>query len=123
MRFRSFCCALALSPIAAITGAQVKSDPPAKPTPVPQSPVNFNRDVQPLFQQRCYECHGEKKQKSGLRLDRKSSVFTGGDSGKPAVVPGKSTESPLFQRVTSEDKDEVMPPKGERLTAEQLSLL
>jgi hypothetical protein len=123
MRFRSFCYALALGSIAAITDAQVKSDPPARPSPVPQTPIDFNRDVQPLFQKRCYECHGEKKQKSGLRLDRKSSVFTGGDSGKPAVMPGKSTESPLFQRVTSDDQDEVMPPKGERLTAEQLSLL
>jgi hypothetical protein len=85
--------------------------------------IDFKRDVQPIFEQRCYECHGEKKQKSGIRLDRKSAVFKGGDSGKPGVVPGKSAESPLLQRVTSQDPDEMMPPKGEKLTDAQVALL
>src|SRR5436853_2871114 len=76
------------------------------------TPIGFKRDIQPIFEQRCYECHGEKKQKSGIRLDRKAAVFKGGDSGKPAILSGKSAESPLIQRVTSKDPDEVMPPKG-----------
>src|SRR5881409_3692264 len=87
------------------------------------SKVDFQRDIQPIFQNRCYECHGEKKQKSGMRLDRKSSVFQGGDSGKPAVVPGKSSNSVLIHRITSTDDDEVMPPKGERLKPEQIVLI
>ncbi len=33
------------------------------------APVDFVREVRPIFQKHCYECHGEKKQKSGLRLD------------------------------------------------------
>src|SRR5436190_24391500 len=85
--------------------------------------LDFKREVQPIFEQRCYECHGEKKQKSGLRLDRKSAAFKGGDSGKPAIVSGRSAESPLVQRVTSQDADEVMPPKGEPLTEAQIGLL
>ncbi len=85
--------------------------------------VDFKRDVQPIFEQRCYECHGEKKQKSGLRLDRKAPVFQGGDSGKPAVVAGRSSESPLFHRVVSKDADEIMPPKGEPLSESQLALI
>jgi hypothetical protein len=87
------------------------------------APINFKRDIQPIFEQRCYECHGEKKQKSGIRLDRKAAVFKGGDSGKPAVVPNKSAESPLVQRVTSKDPDELMPPKGDPLTEAQIALL
>jgi mono/diheme cytochrome c family protein len=87
------------------------------------SKLDFQRDIQPIFQSRCYECHGEKKQKSGMRLDRKSSVFQGGDSGKPAVIPGKSAGSILVQRITSTDEDEVMPPKGERLSSEQIALI
>lgn len=85
--------------------------------------IDFKREVQPIFEQRCYECHGEKKQKSGLRLDRKAAVFKGGDSGKPAIVPGKSSDSPLLQRLTSKDPDEMMPPKGEPLTDAQVMLL
>lgn len=85
--------------------------------------VDFDRQVRPIFEARCYECHGDKKQKSGVRFDQRDSVFTGGDSGTPLVIPGKSSKSILIHRVTTTDEDEVMPPKGERLTVEQISLL
>lgn len=85
--------------------------------------VDFKRDIQPLLESRCYECHGPKKDKSGVRFDRRATVFKGGDSGKPLVVPGKSSDSPLIARVTSTDPEEVMPPKGERLTPAQVALL
>src|SRR5258708_37888494 len=65
--------------------------------------VDFARDIQPIFAARCYDCHGEKKQKSGFRLDDKAVALRGGDSGKPAIVPGKSAESSLIHRITSTD--------------------
>jgi len=85
--------------------------------------IDFARDVQPIFAGRCYECHGDKKQKSDFRLDDRSVVLHGGESGKPAVVPGKSGESGLFQRITSTNPDEEMPPKGKRLAAAQIAVL
>src|SRR5213593_821249 len=91
------------------TGAGFAADSPAQITklPVPATTkVDFNRDIRPLFENRCYECHGPKKQKSGLRLDRKSNVFKGGDSGKPALLPGKNAEGSLIQRIVSRDPDE-----------------
>src|SRR5687767_4990518 len=87
------------------------------------APVDFDRQVRPIFESRCYECHGEKKQKSGIRFDQRESVLQGGDSGKPLMIAGKSGDSILIQRVTTSDPDEVMPPKGERLAAEQITLL
>jgi mono/diheme cytochrome c family protein len=92
-------------------------------TALSAAPADFKRDIQPIFQSRCYECHGEKKQKNGIRFDRKSSVFEGGDAGKPLIIPGKSAESTLVQRLITTDDDEVMPPKGERLTADQIALI
>jgi len=85
--------------------------------------IDFKRDIQPLFERRCYECHGPQKQKSGLRFDQKSVAFGSADSGKPAVVAGKSAESTLIRRVTSSNADEVMPAKGERLTTAEIDLL
>ena len=85
--------------------------------------VDFARDVQPILVERCHECHGAQKQKNGYRLDRKAEALHGGDSGKPAIVPGRSSASPLFQRITSHDKDELMPPKGQPLTTNQIALL
>src|SRR5262245_22675828 len=97
------------------------------PSPSGKAPtaakVDFTRDVRPIFENRCYECHGEKKQKNGLRLDRKSAASRPADSGKPAILPGKSADSPLIQRLTSDDSDEVMPPKGARLTGQQIQLI
>jgi mono/diheme cytochrome c family protein len=85
--------------------------------------VDFKRDIQPIFESRCFECHGPKKDKGGLRFDRKATVLNGADSGKPVVVPGKSDTSPLLRHVTSKDPDEMMPPKGERLSEAQIGLI
>src|SRR5687768_14589741 len=85
--------------------------------------VDFQRDIQPIFESRCFECHGPKKDKGGLRFDRKATVLNGADSGKPVVVPGKSDTSPLLRHVTSTDPDEMMPPKGERLSEAQIALI
>jgi len=87
------------------------------------SPPDFARDVQLIFVKRCYECHGPDKQKNDLRLDHKQDAFRGGKSGKPLVVPGRSSASELIARVTSPDPDEVMPSKGERLTDDQIAVL
>src|SRR5712692_3487028 len=74
-----------------------------------QTKVDFARDIQPIFVKRCYECHGPDKQKNDLRLDRKADGLRGGKSGKPLFAAGKSAESEIIVRVTSQDPDEVMP--------------
>src|SRR5260370_39347373 len=84
-----------------------KAPPPAK------GRIDFQRDIRPLFEARCYECHGDKKQKSGLRLDRRQSVLRGGDSGKPAVVAGRSGERILLQQNTSTGPEEITPPQDQ----------
>lgn len=85
--------------------------------------IDFTREVQPIFSQHCLKCHGPEKQKSGYRLDDKLMMFRGGDSGKAAVVISNSTASALFQRVTTTNVDEMMPPKGERLSAKEVATL
>lgn len=86
------------------------------------APVDFVRDVRPIFQKHCYECHGEKKQKSGLRLDIKSEAFKGGDNHSPDILPGKAKDSPLIHFLITDDEDELMPPKG-RLSAPEIQML
>ncbi len=95
-----------------------------QPTPAAQvAPIDFVRDIRPVFESRCYECHGDKKQKSGLRLDLKSAALHGGDDSAPDIIPGKSGDSPLIKLVTTSDPEKRMPPKGDRLTAPQIALL
>jgi hypothetical protein len=84
---------------------------------------DFERDVLPLFKSRCYNCHSAAKHKANLRLDLRAGTLRGGESGKPALVPGDSKKSELVRRVGSDKDDERMPPTGERLSAAQVKLL
>src|SRR5690242_2312272 len=61
--------------------------------------VDFTSDVLPIFQKRCFGCHGPDKQKSSYRLDVRSVAFAGGDFGEAAIVAGKSGESRLIDYV------------------------
>jgi mono/diheme cytochrome c family protein len=85
--------------------------------------VDFERDVLPIFKSRCFSCHDARKQKASFRLDIRSRAIKGGESGKRAIVPGKPDESDLFRRITSRSEDEQMPPSGNRLTAQQITVL
>src|SRR4051794_18437257 len=91
--------------------------------PAAERPIDFAKDVQPILAERCYECHGEKKQKSDFRLDDRANAMKGGEVGKAPIVVGKSAESPLILRVSGTNPDEVMPPKGEKLSEAQVGIL
>ncbi|MBL9123520.1 MAG: DUF1549 domain-containing protein, partial [Planctomycetaceae bacterium] len=83
---------------------------------------DFIREIAPILQARCLECHGAELQESDFRLDRGPSALQGGASGK-AIVPGQSGASSLIERVRSNDPDRRMPPEGERLSVEQVAAL
>lgn len=70
----------------------------------------FEKKIRPLFAANCFECHGEKKQKGGLRLDSRAAILEGGDLG-PALVPGDVEKSTLIQAIRYKSDDLQMPPK------------
>lgn len=85
--------------------------------------VDFFKDVQPLLEAKCVECHRGANAKGGLHLDSLADAMKGGKSDGAAVTPGKPDASAILARVTSRDDDEVMPPKGEHLTAKEVATL
>ncbi len=85
--------------------------------------VDFAKSVEPILVKRCSECHGPDAQKAGLRLDTRAAALLAGKSGKVAVVPGKPDGSEVIARVATTDADEVMPPKGPRLTDAEIETL
>jgi hypothetical protein len=92
------------------------------PLLVAAEPADFARDVRPLLEEKCFRCHGAKKQEGGLRLDLRSRALAGGDSGK-VIQPSNADKSLLIRRVTSMDEDRRMPPSGDRLTPDQTAKL
>jgi hypothetical protein len=91
--------------------------------PASSRPVDFVQDIQPILKSRCYSCHDAAKQRGGLRLDMKSAAMKGGESFAPAIILGKSADSPLIRFVAGLEDGMLMPPEGDRLSAEQIGLL
>lgn len=85
-------------------------------------PIDFARDVQPILASQCYSCHGDKKQKAGLRLDDKEDALRGGDSGS-AIVSGKSSDSLLIERIENNDASRRMPLHAEPLSRSQITTI
>ncbi len=91
------------------------------PASEPQPTDFFEKSVRPVLATNCFECHGKAKQRSGLRLDSRDAMMSGGDSG-PAIVPGRPEESLLVKAIHYMDDELKMPPKGQ-LKAEEIAAL
>ncbi len=96
-------------------------------TPAFAGTVSFNRDIRPIFSDTCFQCHGpdEAERKAKLRLDVRDSAIQPAKSGSIAIVPGKPDESEVIARLTTTDKDDVMPPPKlhKPIKPEQLALV
>jgi len=75
------------------------------------APIQFNRDVRPILSENCFACHGfdPKHREGGLRLDNFEGATEDRD-GARGIVPGDLAKSDAWQRIISDDKDELMPP-------------
>jgi Protein of unknown function (DUF1549)/Protein of unknown function (DUF1553)/Planctomycete cytochrome C len=84
----------------------------------------FENKIRPLLSKYCYECHStqSKKVRGKLLVDSKQGMLRGGLSGL-VIMPGNSAASELIKRVSSTDKDLRMPPRGDRLSKEEIILL
>ncbi|HUS39786.1 MAG TPA: PSD1 and planctomycete cytochrome C domain-containing protein [Pirellulales bacterium] len=101
--------------------AALAATPQAPPAAGP--PVDFQRQVQPIFARHCTACHGPAESEAGLQLTRKETAFAELESGERAVVPGDLKASALWQRLSTDDESERMPPEGEPLTDEQKDVI
>jgi mono/diheme cytochrome c family protein len=84
----------------------------------------FETKVRPILAENCYKCHSveQGKAKGGLTLDTRPGWQKGGENGQ-VIQPGHVDASPLIQAVRYKDPDLQMPPKGEKLSAEQIATL
>ena len=84
-------------------------------------PVDFAKQIRPIFEKHCVSCHGATKQKAGLKLDIGKRILKGSLNG-PVVVAKKSTESKLIHALKGEHGVEAMPPSG-ALDAAEIGLI
>ena len=116
--------ALVMWPALALYHQNIWAAPPeGSQTSAAGPAIDFETQIYPLLQTRCFQCHGPQKQQGGLRFDTLATVLASRDSGEPAVVPGDPAASQMLVRVTSTDAESQMPPNGDRLAPDQVSLL
>ena len=85
--------------------------------------VDFHKEVLPILQRRCAECHVGPNPKGKLGIATRGAILKGGESG-PAAVVGKGGESLLVELVAGVDPDRIMPASNRpRLTADEVGLL
>jgi len=119
---RVFCllavCLLAVGIPSVLTADESK---PGAPRPATAEDLQFFESrVRPLLVQKCMQCHGDKQQKGGVRLDSRSALVDEGDIG-PLVVPGQPGDSRLLEVVSYDDSIK-MPPDGKLTDAEIAAL-
>ncbi|MCU0226272.1 MAG: PSD1 and planctomycete cytochrome C domain-containing protein [Bryobacterales bacterium] len=85
-------------------------------------PVDFHRDIEPIFKANCHGCHAGAKPQSQLRLDVGAAALRGGLSGK-VIVPGDSKSSRLIHRVKGMGGEQRMPLRMQPLSTAQVALL
>jgi cytochrome c553 len=78
----------------------------------------FEKRVRPQLVTHCYGCHSAqaKEIKGELRLDVKNGWQLGGESGRPAIVPGEPDKSLLIRVVRHDDDVSAMPPNQPKLS-------
>ncbi len=75
-------------------------------------PLQFNRDIRPILSENCFACHGfdKKERKAKLRLDVPEGAFATNADGEAPIVPGKPENSLVWDRISTTDPDDIMPP-------------
>lgn len=86
--------------------------------PAAAGKVRFETEIEPLLKARCQKCHAGENPQGGLRLERRSDLLKGGESG-PAIRLAAAESSLLWEKLASNE----MPKEGGPLTATEKGLL
>ncbi len=100
----------------------LRADVVAAPAISSQDLQFFEARIRPVLAERCYKCHSREadKIKGGLMLDTREGMLHGGDTG-PAIAPGKPEDSLIIDAISYKDADLQMPPKGDKLSDQQVA--
>jgi uncharacterized membrane protein len=82
------------------------------------STVSFAKDVLPILQSRCFNCHGGQDTRAGLSVASYEALMAGSQHGA-VIIPGDPANSLLIQLI----QQGKMPKRGTKITADQLQIL
>jgi ankyrin repeat protein/mono/diheme cytochrome c family protein len=103
-----------------VYAAQQTAPPPAQAASG-AARIDFVRDVRPILEQHCYECHGPDKQMNGFRLDRRRDAMRGGTNH--VITSGSAAASRLYLRLIGETYGRRMPVDADPVPPAQIATI
>lgn len=103
-------------------GAEFGFPVPGESRPA-ESAIDFNKDVRPILNENCTECHGGVMQAGDVSFIFRDQVLGAGKSGRPIVIPGRPNASEMITRITSSDPSFRMPLDAPALPPEKVAVL
>ncbi len=80
--------------------------------------VDFAHDVLPILEKHCAECHTNGKYKGSFSMDTRAAMV-----GSESVVVGDAGGSDFIDRLLTDDPDDRMPQKADRLADDEIAAL
>ena len=90
---------------------------------LPLRALDFEKDVFPIFEANCLDCHDRATLKGGIGLDSFYHANLPTDAGESLFVPGEPAKSVLLHVVEETDPEKRMPPKGAPLSKEEIATI
>ncbi|MBX7211863.1 MAG: hypothetical protein K1X78_26390 [Verrucomicrobiaceae bacterium] len=109
-----FSTAALTTPVFAAATAPISIAPPE-----PGVTMDFQRDVYPILKANCIACHNKTTTKADLNMETPALMKKGGESGV-GILPGRGADSIILQ-AAAHTWDSVMPPKGNKVGAVNLT--
>lgn len=85
--------------------------------------VDFEKEIAPLFERRCLECHDTATLEGGIGLETHYHAHLPTDAGAAIFTPGDAAKSVLLHVVEETDPEKRMPLKGAPLSPDEIALL
>ena len=92
----------------------------AEPVAAEATAPSYAKEIAPILEQRCFQCHGDKQQLSGLRVDSREALLQGGSRG-PSLEPGDASASLLYRHVAGTAEPRM--PFGSTLATDEIASL
>ncbi len=80
--------------------------------PAELASIEFARDIRPVLEEACIDCHNMDKARGGLDLETAPLVEAEGKKAGRAIIPGDPDASPFIKYIRGELKPQM--PKGEK---------
>ena len=103
--------------------SNLTSETVSKPIQNVQEAIVFKDIIQPIVQSKCTTCHGETKQKGGLRMDKFDFILRGGKNGAVVIASNADSSAMIKRLLLPRENEKHMPPKEKaQLTESEIAL-